>query len=894
VHRRAGSVVIPERFSHYQVLDQLGAGGMGEVYLARDLDLDRQVAIKFLPQRFATDPLRLKRFENEARAASSLNHPNIVTIHEIGQADGLPYIVMERVEGQSLRRLLRTRPLVTRRTIELAAQAAEGLAKAHEAGIVHRDLKPENIMVTADGLVKILDFGLAKLREPELEPVEDSTPSEATTADNCGENGVGTGPGTILGTVGYMSPEQASGRPVDHRSDQFSCGTVLYELATGRRAFQRPTSAQTRDAIIREEPQPIAELNPDVPAPFRWIVQRCLAKDPQDRYVSTSDLAHDLRDVRDHFGEVTPSRSDSTPGPRPRPARLRVAIWTAAAVAITALSLALPPVRGYMRELLFPAPLPSEKHLAVLPFSNPGADQEDQAFCDGLVEILTSKLTQLQQFQGSLWVVPVSELRSAEVTAPSGARRALGVTLVITGSVQRSGELLRLTANLVDATTLRQLRSISLDSRSDDLPFLQDGLVWRVAEMLELEIGAEAKPALARGDTSVLEAWDLYVRGRGFLRRYEDPESLDEAIRSFQRAIQRDSDYALAYAGLGEAYWRRYDHTKDPSVVELAEKSCQRALALNDLLAPVHVTLGTIRNGRGEPARAIEDFQRALTLEPSNAEALRGMASADEALGKPGEAESAYRRAIESNPEAWANHSHAGAFYWRQGRYDEAEQAFRQVIALTPDNVRGHNNLGGLLLMMGRADEAVQALERSLSIRPTYEAASNLATIEFFQGRYAGAASAFEQALAIDDRDYRVWQNLGAAHYWSPGQRAQAAAAFRRAAQLAEQELQVNPRSPGVLIDLADCRAMLGETDAARDLAAKAVEFARDDVDVMQRAVGVYEQIGDRSAALRWLEKAVAGGSSLDIFECVPGLRELRTDPRYLEIRRSLEPEGTE
>ena len=872
--------MIPGRFSHYQVLDQLGAGGMGEVYRARDLDLGREVAVKFLPQRYATDPMRLKRFENEARAASSLNHPNIVTIHEIGQADGLPYIVMERVNGQSLRQLLRTRPLVTRRTIELAAQAAEGLARAHEAGIVHRDLKPENLMVTADGFVKILDFGLAKLREPELEPVEGSTPSDATTADDCGDR-VGTGPGTILGTVGYMSPEQASGQPVDHRSDQFSCGSVLYELVTGRRAFQRPTSAQTRDAIIREEPQPIAELNPDVPAPFRWIVERCLAKDPQHRYASTMDLAHDLKDVRDHFGEVAPSKTDPTPGPRPRPPRRRAALWTAAAAVIAALVLALPPVRDYLRELLFPAPLPSEKHLAVLPFSNPGADQHDQTFCDGLVEILTSKLTQLQQFQGSLWVVPVSELRSAEVTAPSRARRALGVSLVITGSVQRSGELLRLTANLVDATTLRQLRSISLDSRADDLPFLQDGLVWRVAEMLELEIGPEARPALARGATDVLEAWDLYVRGRGFLRRYDNPDSLDEAIRSFQRAIQRDGDYALAYAGLGEAYWRRYELSKDLESVGLAEKSCQRALALNDLLAPVHVTLGTVRGGRGEPALAVENFQRALKLDPANADALRGMASAYEALGRLGEAETTFSKAIERQPSDWGNHNSLGAFLMRHGRYVEAENAFRRVLELTPDNVRGHSNLGAILHLLGRNDEASAVLEKGLSIRPTYRAASNLATIEFLRGRYGEAARAFETAIGIHDQDYRLWRNLAAAYYWAPGERHRAAAAYRRAAEMAERGSEVNPRDAHVLVHLADCYAMLGQTGRARELAVRALEMAPEDVEVMQYAGAVYEQLGDRASALQWIERALRAGYPREQIEKDPMLAALREDPRY-------------
>jgi len=313
------------RLGPYEILAPLGAGGMGEVYRARDARLGRDVALKVLPEELSQDRDRLSRFEQEARSASALNHPNIVTVHDIGRADSISYIAMELVEGRTLRELSAAGPLSVRRVLALAVQVAEGLAKAHVAGIVHRDLKPENVMVSKDGFVKILDFGLAKLVEPESGQVS-VMPTLAKPE---------THPGVVMGTVGYMSPEQASGEPLDFRSDQFSFGSILYEIATGRKPFQKRTAAETMSAIIREEPEPIGKVQPDVPPPLRWIVERCLAKDPEERYVSTRDLARDLASVRDHVSEITsavPLEIDL--GPRPLRRARRATVATAALLLI--------------------------------------------------------------------------------------------------------------------------------------------------------------------------------------------------------------------------------------------------------------------------------------------------------------------------------------------------------------------------------------------------------------------------------------------------------------------------------------------------------------------------------------------------------------------------------
>src|SRR5215471_16904255 len=314
------------RLGPYEILSRLGAGGMGEVYRARDPRLGRDVAIKVLPASVSADPDRLQRFEQEARSASALNHPGIVTIYEIGRADSFSYIAMELVQGRTLREVMVEGPLPTKRLLSLGSQFADALARAHDAGIVHRDLKPENLMVTRDGFVKILDFGLAKLALP-----ESGGSSELPTLAK-----LETAPGIVLGTVGYMSPEQASGKPVNFHSDQFSLGSILYEMATGRRAFSRGTTAESLAAIIREEPESVESLAPASPVALRWVIERCLAKDPEERYASTRDLARDLAHLRDHLSEVSGGSTPSLVKPRRKwivPA-LTIAMLLAVALAV--------------------------------------------------------------------------------------------------------------------------------------------------------------------------------------------------------------------------------------------------------------------------------------------------------------------------------------------------------------------------------------------------------------------------------------------------------------------------------------------------------------------------------------------------------------------------------
>ncbi len=866
------------RFGRYELLEMLGAGAMGEVFRARDHDLGRDVAVKFLPERFASDPERLTRFAREARAASSLNHPNIITIHEIGEAAGLHCIIMELVDGQTLRDFLDGKPLETRRLLAIGGQIADGLAKAHAAGIVHRDLKPANIMVTKDGFVKILDFGLAKLVAGEP-PKGDVSVSLLPTSPYDGVEAKTT-EGVVLGTVGYMSPEQAQGHPLDFRSDQFALGVLLYQMATAKSPFRRDSPVQTMAAIIEDQPAPVAGLNPALPAPFCRIVERCLAKDPAERYASTFDLARELHDVRDQLAEKGSSRSARRA--EGFPVRRALGLAAGLLVVLAAIPAAVPALRDRVAVALRLRLVPSEKRLAILPFRAAGASEEDRAIADGVSDQLTVRLTQLERFQKTLSVESTSNVRRSGVSSADMAAKALGVNLVVSGSVRRIGDRLVFTGSLEDARAGKTLRAESAET-------LQE-LLDKVVGMLDLALGAEARTELRASGTGVAEAAILsaqalgytpYAEGRSALERYDQSKSLERAIELLNKALERDPRYALAHAALGEAYWRLYRATRKPDYVPLARQHCEQALALDSLLASPWITLGVIENGTGNPEKALAAFQKALDRDPRSANAFRETGLAYDRLGRFDEAEATYRKAIELRPESWAAYGALGFHLVTGGRYAEAEKVYARALELAPDNAQLWDSLGTARYYQERLAEAQAAWTKSIALSPRPATVSNLATLQFYQQRYTDAARTLERATQSGTRDYRVWRNYAAALIWAPGERGKAASAYRKAAELAEEERKIDPRDPLTLVALADCYAMLGEPTRARALAAEGLRTGPADAGLAMMAAGVYEELGDRAEALRWIGVALKAGQPAADIEHDPTMKNLITDPRY-------------
>ena len=486
----------------------------GEVYRAKDHKLGRDVAIKVLREELASDPERLRRFEQEARSASALNHPNIITIHDIGKQEATHYIAMEYVEGKTLREMLSEGPLPTKKLLQLATQIAEGLAKAHSAGIIHRDLKPENLMVTSDGYVKILDFGLAKL----LPEAVDFGSEEITISKEL------TRAGVILGTVGYMSPEQASGRPLDHRSDQFSFGSILYEMATGKIAFKRETAAQMLAAIIEGEPEPVAKVNPKVPPHLRVIVERCLEKHPEERYESTRDLARELEGLRE------------IPFALPAILTRRAVLAGVLALVVLGIALLVGLNGGGLRDRLLGGVSPIDS-LAVLPLANQSGDPEQEYFVDGITEALITDLAKIS----ALKVISrnsAMRYKDTDKSIPEIAEE-LGVDAVIEGSVLREGDRVRVTAQLIEASTDQYLWADNFEQELRDIMTLYSDVARAIAQEIEIAVTPEEERRLASVRPVNPEAHDAYLKGSYHWKKLTR-EDLDTAQRYFELALEKD------------------------------------------------------------------------------------------------------------------------------------------------------------------------------------------------------------------------------------------------------------------------------------------------------------------------------------------------------------------
>ncbi len=838
---------------------------MGEVYRAQDLRLMRSVAIKRLAPQLSTDPTYHTRFLKEGQRASALNDPHIAGIYDVIEEKNELYLVMEYIEGVTLRQRL-GQPLRIPEFLDIGVQCADALRVAHQKGIVHGDVKPENIMLTSLGQVKMLDFGVARrLVGPD---VGTETASLATMQ------------GTIAGTPAYMAPEAMLAKPVDGRADLFSLGVVFYEMLGGKNPFRTDTFLGTSMRVLNETPPPIGEVNPLVPAELERMVSRLLAKNPGDRYPSAAELSTELR-------QLATAGIKAPRWPRLRIWRRRYQWWAAgtAAAAILAVLLRLAVHAGFIS--ISPKPMPASpaavQQLAVLPFQTVGGDARLNAFADGLADTLTGKLTQLTA-RPSLDVYPASEVRAHNVTTVDQAQKEFGVNMVLTGSLEESGDFVRVTTVLIDAKSRRQVNSATITASMGDAFAVEDQVVANSVRMLGIEPKDKELATLTEHGTQQTGAYDDYLQGIGFARQFQKPENLQLAIASFNRALKKDPQYGLAYAGLGEVYWHRYEETRDPNWVEKSRTACTKAATLGNGGAEAHNCLGLLDNGTGKYEAAAREFQQTLGIEPTSDRGYVGLAQAEEHLGKFSEAEKTYQQAIALRPSYGPAYSWLGTFYFDRGRYDDAARMYRAMVDLTPDSFTGYSNLGGAYLMEGRYAEAIEPLKTSITIRPTSSAYSNLGTAYYDLHRYADAARTYEEAVKSDPRQYDLWGNLGDAYYWATGERTKAAAAYQKAVTLAQERLAVNPRDPLLVSYLATYQAMLGDRRAALASIDRAFRPAPKDPELMFNAALVYNQLGDNRQAIDWLAKAVAAGYPPADLRDTPNFSSLQSDARFQKI----------
>jgi serine/threonine-protein kinase len=836
--------ILQRQIGPYRILSPLGAGGMGEVFLAHDTRLGRKVALKLLPDYFTRDEQRVRRFQQEARAASALNHPNIITIYEIGESEGRHFIVAEFVEGETLRQTMAKGRSSLTEAIDIGMQAAGALAAAHQAGIVHRDIKPENLMVRPDGLMKVLDFGLAKLVEGQAIATGTQSPTVAR---------VDTDPGTVMGTAHYMSPEQARGLAVDARTDLFSLGVVVYEMVAGRTPFAGDTSSDVIAAILKMEAPPLSEHRPDAPPELQWIVSKALRKDRDERYQTAKDLLGDLKNVREEIQlqaklerSLSPASSgkaaattssgealaETTSKQAIETGAARVAHATSSAEHLTseikehktAVALTLAILLIAVAALVYfsvgkPKPIDS---IAVLPFVNGSNDADAEYLSDGIAESLINSLSQLAKLR----VVPRSTVfrYKGQAIDPQAVGRDLGVRAVLTGRVVQRGGTLNVQIELIDVASLSQLWGEQYNRKLSDILAVQQEISKEISEKLQLRLTGEEKRQLARSYTDNTEAYQLYLKGRYFWNK-RTVAALTKGVEYFEQTTRLDPRYALAYSGLADAYVSLAinDGRQPPrDYLQKAKAAALQAIELDETLAEAHTSLGAVKEWfEWDWAAAESQYRRALELNPNYATAhhrygvyLTFMRRLDEALAE-------FKHALEIEPLSLIINTDLAFVYSSMRDYDRAIEQVKKAIEIDPAYPRAHGILAGLYIDKGMYDEALTENQKMIEAQIEAQKGSDtqglqgrpqLANIYAKQGRRAEALKILNELEELSKQRYVAPMTM-ARLYAALGDNDQAFAWVQKA---------YDERSPALITIATDPRGLLRSDPRVADLLRRA------------------------------------------------------------------------
>ena len=828
----------------YRILRELGRGGMGTVLLAEDTRLGRQVALKTVSAGQAGTAGSRAQLLDEARAAAALTHPAIAAVHDVIEHDGSVAIVFELVEGETLAARLAKGPLSEGQAIAIAVQIADALAVAHAHRVLHRDLKPSNVMLAPGGVVKILDFGIARFR-----------PAGAAARPAGGDD-------AFMGTPGYVAPEQWVGRAVDERADLYALGVVLFEMLTGKRPFPEREPFTLAIASIDRIARRVSSLKPDVSPALDKLVARLLAADPALRPPRARGVADELRQL-----QAPPPTPPATPW-----TRLALAGVLLAALVGGTVWWATRPPRLDVRNPV----------VAVLPLVNATGDPANDYLAVGVADSLVTSLASLPTVTALSRAV-VDEARARQKT-PAAVARDLGATFVVDGTVQQAEEQLHLAVSLVrpDGTIAW---SEAVEGHARDLFQMQARLASAFGDALRVQMSAADQTRLATPPTSSANALDAYWRGRALLERRDTPGNLPRAETAFKEALRLDPRFVDAHAALGETYWELYNTTRDPQWVEQAVAASSNAVRLAPDVPSVRFALGINLFSGGRHGEAVQELQHVLAQQTNNDEARRYLGRALAGLGRLDEAVAEWRKALAIRPNNWQVLSNMGAALYTAARYDDATAVYRDLVALQPDNAIGFHMLGLVAQKQGRSDEALSLFERAVSVAasPPPQTLSSMGFIYHERGDYEQAAKAFRAALQARPGAAATHRNLGDS-LRKLGRVAEARASYRRAVELAEQARAVNPADAVNLASLAVYLEKAGDDVLARHHLDEALRRAPADPEVCYRGALVHAVAGRAADALLMLERAVAAGYSRSEPALADEFERLRDEPRFRAV----------